>query len=156
PCGNATGNAKCSDMRGTNHSTTYSYTDSPVGGNGAGDSEAYLTSVTYPNGTGKSYTYNYASGTLSSTLDENTQTTSFKYNDSMNRLTETDFADGGVEMINYSDGPSSASITTCKLLTTAATGGSCPISGAGSGTWTSSTMTRDGMGHVVNSQLATD
>ncbi len=97
PCGNAT----CADMPGvTNHTTTYSYTDSPSGGNAAGNSNAYATQITRPN-TGvahiENYQYNYATGELTQSADENKQPTNYHYNtqpsgcnyaDGLNRLTE--------------------------------------------------------------------
>ena len=38
----ACGNSTCTDITGSNHTTTYSYADSPSGGNPAGNSNAYL------------------------------------------------------------------------------------------------------------------
>ncbi len=53
----------------------YSFTDSPVGGNSAGQSNAYLTQITYPP-TGstvhqENFQYNYTFGDLTQTKDQN-------------------------------------------------------------------------------------
>ena len=89
PCGNLA----CSDMTGTGHTTTYSYTDSPANPNG--NSDAYLTQFTTPN-TGvahiQSYQYDYPSGDLIQTQDQNNVTTKYSYNDPLNRPTLVDNA----------------------------------------------------------------
>ncbi len=51
PCGSSA----CSDMTGTGHATTYTYTDSPSGGNAYGNSNAYLTQVAASEHGGGSY-----------------------------------------------------------------------------------------------------
>src|SRR5260221_998264 len=66
----------------------------------------YLTQITYPNtGTAhiEKYGYAYSSGKLTSSIDQNNLTTTYMYNDSLARLTETDFPDGGVTTIAYND-----------------------------------------------------
>jgi hypothetical protein len=64
----ACGNAGCSDMSGSNHTTAFSFADNPAGGNPAGNSNVYLTSVTYPQVGGvtlqKKFQYNYSIGNL--------------------------------------------------------------------------------------------
>ena len=88
PCGNAT----CSDMSGTNHTTTYSYADNPASGNAAGASNAYLTKVTSPNpGTPhvSSYSYNYVQGLLTESVDLNGNPTDYSYSDALMRLTDS-------------------------------------------------------------------
>jgi RHS repeat-associated protein len=88
PCGNET----CTDVTGSSHTTTYSYTDSPVGGNAPGPSNAYVTKVTRPTTSNiahtSSYQYSYASGELASSTDENSQTTTYLYTDPFLRLTD--------------------------------------------------------------------
>jgi len=89
PCGNGS----CSEMSGANHTTTFSYSDSPSGGNPAGNSNAYLTTLTRP-ATGsvnhvEQYQYDYPTGALTSSTDENSQITTYQYNDSLRRLTDT-------------------------------------------------------------------
>ncbi len=87
PCGNTT----CSDVTGANHTTSYSYLDSPSGGNSQGQSNAYLTQITHPN-TGvahiESFQYNYSTGELSKSEDENSQPTTYSYSDPLLRLTD--------------------------------------------------------------------
>jgi RHS repeat-associated protein len=108
PCGNTT----CSDMVGTTHMTTYAYADSPSGGDAAGNSNAYLTQVTYPN-TGvvhsESYQYNYPSGQRTQVTDENNIVTNYFYNDPLNRLKLRDSAPGA---LNWFNGISAESKTT--------------------------------------------
>ncbi len=58
------GNATCSDVSGSNHTTTYSYADSPSNGNAAGNSNAYVTQVTDPLGHPQKFSYNYTNTTL--------------------------------------------------------------------------------------------
>lgn len=95
PCGNASGG--CSDMTGSSHTITFSYADNPSGGNVAGPSDAYLTSVSFPVVGAGTFSYNYNLGDLLSSTDENSLTTSYKYGtqpagcsnpDQLDRLTE--------------------------------------------------------------------
>lgn len=155
PCGNGT----CSDMGDTGHTTTYSYTDSPSGGNSYGNSNAYLTSVTEPPTNGvahvRSFTYNYAAGELASSTAENNKTTDYSYNtkpqncssqDTLDRLGEIDYPDGGKVTYCYNDSPASASspsVTTSELQNS-------------SNALKTSVAIRDGMGHVVETQLTSE
>jgi YD repeat-containing protein len=122
--------------------TYYSFADSPSGGNSAGNSNAYLTQITYPPVNGvvhqENFTYNYATGELASSQDENKQTTSYTYSDSLNRLTQTNYPDGGKTTISYND--STPSVTTSVLL-------------SGS-QWKTNISTMDGLGRVIQTQLA--
>jgi YD repeat-containing protein len=131
--------------------TQYSFTDSPSGGNAAGNSNAYLTNITYPSVNGltpqKSFAYNYATGNVTSSLDENKVPTTYCYltggctgsgPDPFNRLTETDYYDGGRTTISYQD--SVLSVLTTKLQTPNPT------------LATSSIM--DGLGHVIQTQTS--
>jgi RHS repeat-associated protein len=99
PCGNST----CADMVGTSHTTTYSHQDNPTGGNSAGNSNAYLTQITAPS-TGvahiESYQYNYATGELSQTKDQNNILTNYSYQDPLDRLTLVDSAPGTLDAGN--------------------------------------------------------
>jgi len=135
------GNATCSDMTGTNHTTTYSYTDSPSGGNPAGNSNAYLTSVTNPLGQSTKSQYNYATGEMSQSTDANTQSTNYIYSDPLLRLTDVYGPPvNGVQPhthYSYVDG-SAPSITTTD-----------PIG-------VIQKKIFDGLGHVIQTQLLTD
>jgi len=152
PCGNAT----CSDMTGTNHTTTYSYADSFSSGTPSGTTNAYLTGISLPTtATGvtqtRSFTYALADGQLTSSTDENGQVTSYKYNtppsgcstsDGLDRLSEIDSPDTGKTTYCYNDTAPSPSVTTTKLISSTLS--------------LSTTAVSDGMGHLVQSQLTSD
>lgn len=96
------------------HATTFSYADSwanaactPSGGSAA----AYLTSATNPLGHVSSSTYNSCSGTVASTTDPNSRTTTFGY-DLMGRLTQTNFPDGGQASRTFNEAFYPLSVTT--------------------------------------------
>ena len=83
PCGQPS--ASCPDISGSNHTTTYAYTDAYASGTGTppGQTNAYLTQVTFPN-TGiahqESFTWGYNDGLLRSHVDDqNNQTTNYCY-----------------------------------------------------------------------------
>ena len=76
PCGNAT----CSDVSGSSHSTTYSYADNYSSGLPAGNTNAYPTTVTDAAGHTTNRAYDLASGQMTSIKDGNAQTTLYKYN----------------------------------------------------------------------------
>ena len=149
PCGNTT----CSDMTGTNHTTSYSYSDTPgFEPSGVGQTNAYLTGVTYPN-TGvahtESFTWGYGDGLLRSHTDQNGQSTHYVYNtppsscglqDNLNRLSEIDYIDGGKTTFCYND--PALTVTTSKLLSSTAA--------------MSTAVVMDSMGHVIQDQLITD
>ena len=160
-CSNGGG---CSDVTGsTNHTTTFSFTDSPANGNSSpsgawyGNSNAYLTNITYPSAGGKTlqknFTYNYALGYLTSSIDENSNPTTYEYNDPMNRLTNVllpnDPVEGqGYTEISYNDTPASSTnpgptVTTTQLLNS-------------NGTTKVTTKVFDGMEHVIQAQLNSD
>jgi YD repeat-containing protein len=143
PCGNTT----CSNVTGTGHTTTFVYADSPVGGNSAGNSNAYLTNVTRPN-TGvahsESYKYNYATGKLSEVDDENGQATTYSYNDPLLRLTDIygppSQQNGGASPhtnYTYVDGSSPSMTATNPIGVTSKT-------------------LYDGLGHLTHTQLTSD
>ena len=97
------GNSACGDVIGSNHTTTYSYIDSPSGGNAAGNSNAYPTLVTDSLGHSQRFTYNYVNGQVGSITDGNGLTTSYTYNDPLNRLTNKSLPGGGGTTISYND-----------------------------------------------------
>ena len=135
--------------------TLFSFSDNPVGGNAAGNSNAYLTNITYPTVNGvtpqKSFTYNYTTGELATAKDENGQVTTYCYMtggcsgstlDPFDRLTETDYPDTGKTTISYQDSPPNPTITTSILQTPNPT--------------KTSVSTMDGMGHVIQTSLTSD
>jgi RHS repeat-associated protein len=137
------------DPRG--NTTSYSYTDSYSSGTPPGPTNAYVTTVTHPvtNGVNhvEQYAYAYTSGDVTSSTDQNDLVTPYKYVDSLARLTETDFPDGGQTNIAYNDAaysPStpSPSVTTTKKINTT--------------TNVVAVSARDGLGHVVRTELTSD
>jgi YD repeat-containing protein len=150
PCGNTV----CSDMvNGTNHTTQYSYADSYTSGTPPGNTDAYLTKITRPatNGTPhvESFSYSYADGQLTQSVDENNQPTTYKYNtppsgcsypDGLDRLSEIDYPNTGRTTYCYNDAPYSPTITTTKTMNSSQS--------------VTSVSTMDGVGHVVQTQLS--
>jgi RHS repeat-associated protein len=155
PCGNTT----CTDMSGsTNHTTTYSFLDSPTGGNAAGQSNAYLTQVTYPP-TGntvhqENFQYNYVFGDLTLSKDQNGQATNYTYETgAFDRLIVSAFPIGQTDIV-YGDSPTSPSVTTCQLITGSA-GAACSATSPPSG-WKVSNSLFDGVFHTKQTQLVSD
>lgn len=142
PCGNAT----CSDMPSGSHTTTYSYTDSYSGCSGAappsGNTDAYLTMITNPLGYTMSYCYGYNDGQLRGSTDENNQTTIYEYADSLGRLTESSYPDGGQTLLSYNDTPPTPTVTTEREIS--------------SGQYVTNIATMDGMGHQTQQELTSD
>ena len=154
PCGNGT----CSDMSGSSHTTTYSYTDSFLNTNSNGYTttagsppsgkvtNAYLTQITEPTTNGvahvEKFSYGYNDGELTQSSDQNSppNLTKYKYNDSLGRQTETDYPDTGQTTVSYND--SIPSVTTTKLISSSVS--------------LSTTSVMDGLGHVTQTQLTTD
>jgi RHS repeat-associated protein len=138
----------CSDMTGTNQTTTYSYADN-FDSNPSTSTYAYLTKITDPLGHISKFKYAYSDGQLIQSQNQNDTTasragTTYLYNDSLRRLTETDFPDGGKTTVSYSDTAPSPSVTTTQLVT------SSPALSI------STTSVMDGMGHVAQTQLTSD
>jgi YD repeat-containing protein len=150
PCGNSS----CSDMSASNFKTTYSYSDNFTGGGSpSGNTNAYLTNMTYPTVNGaalqENFTYNYTTGDLLTDKDENGQTTTYTYADPLNRLTEIqgppDPNNGNQQPTtsrSYNDTAPSPSVTVTVLQS--------PDPAI------SRVEVRDGMGHAVQSQLTSD
>jgi RHS repeat-associated protein len=140
PCGNAT----CGDMTVGNHKTAYAYTDSYSSCSGAappsGNTNAYLTEITDPLGHTQKFCYGYTDGQLRGSTDENTQTTTYGYSDPLNRLTVTKRPDTGATSYAYNDAPPAPSVTTTILAAPSPT--------------ITSVSTRDGMGHVTQTEIA--
>ena len=143
PCGNTT----CSDMTGSNHTTTYSYADSYASGTGTppGQTNAYPTTVTHPN-TGVAhidqFTWGYSDGLIRSHIDQNNLTTTYAYADPLTRLTNVTNPDGGQTQISYNDTPSSPTVTTTKQINLSTSVTSVAIS--------------DGLGHATHTELTSD
>jgi YD repeat-containing protein len=144
------GNTVCPDMTGANHTTTYSYTDNFTVGSAPGQTNAYLTQVTYPN-TGvahaESFSWGYIDSKMRSLTDQNSQTTNFQYNDPLVRLTQISSPDGGSKTVTYNDSTFSSSANTPNYTVTQSVNASV-----------SKTIQTafDGIGHTVRTLLTTD
>lgn len=146
PCGNAT----CSDMAAGGHTTTYSYSDKPDGsGDPAGDSNAYLTQITKPAANGmalnEQFFYDYELGFLTKSIDENGNATNYYYYGAANLnrpqqiVGPADPNNGNQSPItSYQYNDSIPSVTTSVLM-----------SGMSGGPSKTTTLTMDGMGHVI-------
>jgi RHS repeat-associated protein len=138
--------------------TSYSYADAFLNTNSTGFTStagapptgevtnAYLTKITYPfvNGIAQTenFSYGYNDGELTRSSDQNSKATTYVYNDSLGRLTESDYPDTGQTLVTYSDSPPSPSVTTKRLIS--------------SGSYLTSVSTMDGLGHVVKTALTSD
>jgi YD repeat-containing protein len=149
PCGNAT----CSDMSSGSHTTTFSYVDNFTSDNGqpTGHTNAYVTKITDTLGQTKKFSYGFNDGKIRSITDENNQTTTYCYHsgncsggalDPWLRLTQILSPDGGNTTASYNDAGSNPSTTVTKLIN--------------GDTAETSTMTFDGMGHAIQTQLSSD
>ena len=157
----ACGNTTCSDMTGTNHTTTYSYADAYTTLSGSsnvsytppnGTTNTYLTQVTDPLLHLARFTYDYTNGQLTSSKDQNDITanragTTYIYNDFFARPKQVNAADGGQATLAYDDAPYSPSantpsVTITKVITSSLN--EVNISAA------------DGAGHVVRTILNSD
>jgi hypothetical protein len=150
----ACGNATCSDIAGSNHTTTYSYTDDYSSGTPPTNTNAYLTKTTDALGHSTSFSYGYGDGQLTSSTDENSQVTFYKYNtpptgcaDGLDRLGEIDYPASGKTTYCYNDASYNASTPSPSITTNRS------IS-AGSN-WVNTTAL-DGMGHIVEAVLSSD
>jgi RHS repeat-associated protein len=149
PCGNVT----CSDITGSNHTTTYSYSDAYTTLSGGvnvaytspnGQTSAYLTQITDPLVHTTKFTYDYNNGQLTTKTDANNLSTSYIYNDPglLARLTKSINPDGGQTTVTYNDVGPLPTVTTTKQINTSQSVTTVAVS--------------DGMGHAVQSQLTSD
>jgi YD repeat-containing protein len=150
PCGNG---SCSSDMIGTTHTTSYSYSDRYSSGSPLVNTNAYLTQVTYPAVNvphQEQFYYSFADGHLTEAVDENLQPTYYAYNtppcgltDGLDRLSSVTFPDNGQITYCYNDTAPSPTVTTSQLINT-------------SNAWKTSVSIMDGLGHVVHTQLTSD
>lgn len=131
-------------MSNTGHTTNYCYSDnsSSCGGSAPpnGLTNAFITSVTYPDGTGKSFCWDYLKSQLLSSTDENGNKTSYVYGDPLGRVTQVNYPDGGQTNFTYNDGTYGSGTNIPNIQTTKLMNGSTSLT---------STAARDGMGHTV-------
>jgi len=82
--------------------TQYSYADSfPACGTAGGSTNAYLTQITDAKQFTQKFNYRFCDGQLNSSTDRNSQTTSYSYSDSLNRLTGISYPDTGSTTYGY-------------------------------------------------------
>jgi YD repeat-containing protein len=143
PCGNAT----CSDMSGSNHTTSYTYTDNYTtdDGTGPGDTYAYVTKITDALSHTTEFQWGFEDGKLRLRTDENGQPTRFCYVttsgcnggngfDPFFRLTGVAYPDGGNELATYVDAGPTPTVTASVLQ---------------GGTWLTTTTTYDALGRPI-------
>lgn len=151
------------------NTTSYSYADSFVSTNSGGFTStagsppsgtvtnAYRTQITDPTTNGvvhvENYSYGYNDGQLTVSKDQNGQSTSYGYNDPLDRLTEVDYPDAGKTIYAYNDS-APVSVTTCKLINGTASA-ACSSTSPPMG-WETSVALMDGAGHAVQTQLVSD
>lgn len=149
-----------------NHTTSYSYADSYTTlSNGQNVSytvpcnppnpnpcttNAYLTKITDALAHTRNLSYDFENGQLTASTDQNSQTTSYIYNDPFARPTEVDLPPDpnngnqhGKTTYSYNDSGPSPSVTTSKLMNT-------------SSQYLTSVTTTDGMAHPVKTLLSSD
>jgi RHS repeat-associated protein len=125
-CGNSAGDP--------NHTTTFAYSSTYAG--------AWPTTVTNALSQSTSRTYDFNTGAVTSRTDPNNQTTNYKYNDSLGRLTEVDYPDSGVTKNFYTDTPLAANVETQRQID--------------SSRWTDSFGLYNGLAHPVVHSAAND
>jgi RHS repeat-associated protein len=128
-----------------NPPTQYSYSDNYDSGP-ASNTNTYLTKITRPSTNGishvETFSYAYLDGQLLTHVDENSQTTTYVYNDPLRRLTEVDF--NGTATTQYDYHNDSLPLTVTK--TVVATPDPSVIS----------STVYDGFGHVATKSLDSD
>jgi YD repeat-containing protein len=133
------------------NTTSYSFTDNPSGGNQYGNSNAYLTQITYPSANGVAHTenfqYDYTSGYLTEADDENGQPTDYTYVDPLTRPTEVQ---GPPDPNNGNQRPTTTLAYNDSALTVTSTVTQNPNPSK------TSIQSMDGMGHTVQTELTTD
>jgi YD repeat-containing protein len=158
PCGNTS----CGDMSSGVQKTTFSYSDSPSGGNSGGNSDAYLTSTTYPQTNGitahRNFSYNYLTGELATAEDENNLTTTYTYADPLQRLTKVQ----GPPDPNNANGQSETTYCYKDTASSACANDSIAAPNVVSSEYLTASnvkttvSAKDGMGHVVETEMASD
>ena len=124
--------------------TSYSYTDEfPACGSPSQTTNAYLTQITDAKTFTQNFTYRYCDGQLYSAQDWNTQTTTYSYSDSLNRLTGISYPDTGSTTYGYGSSSVCAQPSSTTILIQ-------------SGSNYTETATMDGVCHVTNTSVTSD
>jgi YD repeat-containing protein len=157
----ACGNGTCSDVVGTSHTTTFSFSDSPAGGNSYGNSNAYLTNITYPtpaNGVAhqENFQYNYTLGYLTQSSDENSQLTKYYYNSPSSNCTAADGNTDGMDRLSYVLNPDGGETDYCYNDAAVSETTKTLITSTPSVLRKTTVTSMDGMGHTVETQLTSD
>jgi len=134
--------------------TQYSYADNYLPGSGSppGLTNAYVTTIGHPTvgsvTTHDYFQYAYSDGKLTASQDDNDKaagkSTAYTYADSLRRLTETDYPDGGRVGFSYSDVAPSPTVTKTVLII------------ASPSVTAVTTTTMDGYSHAIKTQLTSD
>ena len=156
PCGNAS----CSDMSGTGHTTTFSYGNSFTVLSGSqnvtytpsANMNAYLTLVKDALGYTSKFTYDFNNGQLTASRDQNDINagragTTYLYNDPLARPKVVTNSDGGTTSYDYNDSLFDSNANTPNVKTTKA---------ITSGVSEQTIVAADGLGHVVRTILNSD
>ncbi len=117
-----------------NHTRTYAYSSTYAG--------AWPTTVTNPLNQSTSQTYDFNTGAVTSRTDANNQTTTYRYSDSLGRLTEVDYPDGGITKKFYTDTALAVNVETQRKID--------------STRWTDSFVLYNGLAHAVVHSAAND
>jgi YD repeat-containing protein len=143
PNGNVTHYSYADNFVNSNTGSFTTTAGSPASGK---TTNANLTEVVHPPTNGvqhiEKYSYGYNDAELTTSTDQNQQVTTYRYDDLLDRPTETDYPDGGQTQITYNDTAPNPTITTSKELR--------------AGTSMRGTTVTDGMGHIVQTQLTSD
>jgi RHS repeat-associated protein len=147
PCGHTS----CSDISGSNHRTTYLYTDNFASGTGTapGQTNAYLTQVTDPLGHRNKFAWGYNDGLIRSATDPNNQITSYQYSDPLLRLTNITYPDNGQTTVTYNDSTYSSVNNTPNFTITKVVSNSPSVNLV-------TTTAFDGLGQAVRTLLTSD
>ncbi len=151
PCGNAS----CTDMTGSGHTTTYIYADSYTvlsGGTNVSytptvNTNALLTKITDPLGHINMFKYDFNNSQLTGSTDPNGATTTYIYNDSLARPTQIVYPDLGQTSFIYNDSSYSSTANTPNVTTTkkiASTTNEVTVAAS------------DGIGHPARTLLTSD
>jgi YD repeat-containing protein len=137
------------------NTTTFSYADNYVGATAPSgiSTNGYVTTVTQPSPYGYTdkYSYDYNLGKPITHRDWNNKTTSYSYNDPLNRIKEIKYPDNGDVQINYIN----AGISSTGNLETPASVQLLTATGEASGSIQKTTV-YDGLARKIQTQLNSD
>jgi RHS repeat-associated protein len=101
------------------HLTSYSYADSYTEGTAPGNTNAYVTQITYPTTNGvqhiEHFSYAYPDGQLTLSIDQNGKQTSYNYADPLRRLKEIDYPNTQTIQYGYNNDALPFTVTETRL-----------------------------------------